>query len=154
MRCIVGGITARLVAYSFHHDSGYLNRVVVYYLILVGLVGALAAFWRFITGLFLSDIFEGAGIDKPQEMLLYVFWGVTESFILVWFILLTESYQRDVTWKGAVTYTIGFWFVGAILAAVLGAWSSSVAGRAAVVLPRQQLPPRLQSTTISAKFVL
>jgi hypothetical protein len=117
---IVGGITAPLVPYSFHDDSGYLNRVVVYFLILVGIIGSLAAFWRFLTGLFLSDIFEGAGIDKPQETLLYVFWGVIDSFILVWFIPLTESYQRDVMWKGAVTYTIGFWFVGAVLAAALG----------------------------------
>jgi hypothetical protein len=117
---VVGGIAAPLIPYSFHDDSGYLNRVVVYFLLIVGLVASLASYWRFLTGLFLSDIFEGAGIDKPQETLLYVFWAVIESFILSWFIPLTESYQRDVMWRGALNYTIGFWFVGGVLAAALG----------------------------------
>jgi hypothetical protein len=85
--------------------------VVVYFLLLVGIMGSLAAYWRFLAGLFLSNTFEGVGIDKPQETPLYVFWGVLEGFILARFIPITESYQRDVIWRGALNWTIGFWFV-------------------------------------------
>jgi hypothetical protein len=65
-------------------------------------------------------VFELAGVGTEQEALLYLFWGVVESFISAWFLPLKESYQPETMFKPAVNYTAGFFFVGGVLAAVLG----------------------------------
>jgi hypothetical protein len=114
------GIAAPLVPFRFHDDAGYVNRAVVYALLLIGLISGLAVLWPFVTGPLVGEVFEVAGVDKGQEALLYVFWGVVESFIAAWFLPLKETYQRAVMFKSAVNYTVGFFFVGGVLAAALG----------------------------------
>jgi cytochrome bd-type quinol oxidase subunit 2 len=117
---IVVAIATPLIPYKFHDDSAYLNRVVVYFIILVALISGLAALWRFPTLIFSGELFEAAGVDKAQETLLYVLWGVLISFIIAWFLPLKETYQRNVMFDYAVKNSVGFYFVGGLLSGLLG----------------------------------
>jgi hypothetical protein len=117
---IIVAIATPLIPYNFHDDSGYLNRVGVYFIQLVALIGGLAALWRYITGLIIGEILESIGVDKAQESLLYVLWGVLESFIFSWILPIEQAYQRNVMFHEAINYTVGFYFVGGVLAAVFG----------------------------------
>jgi hypothetical protein len=116
----VVAIATPLIPYNFHDDSGYLNRVVVYFIIEIALISGLAALWRFPTLLFSAELFEAAGVDKAQETLLYVLWGVLSAFLVSWFLPLKETYQRKTMFDWAVKYTVGFYFVNGLLAALLG----------------------------------
>jgi hypothetical protein len=117
---IVVAVATPIIPYNFHDDSGYLNRVVVYFIILIALIGGLAALWRFPTLIFSGELFEAAGVDKAQETLLYVLWGVLTSFIIAWFLPIKETYQRKVMFDYAVKYSVGFYFVGGLLSGLLG----------------------------------
>jgi hypothetical protein len=117
---IVVAVASPLIPYHFHDDSGYLNRVVVYFIIEIALISGLASLWRFPTLCFSGELFEAAGVDKPQETLLYVLWGVLSAFLVSWFLPLKETYQRNTMFEFAVKYTVGFYVVSGILAAGLG----------------------------------
>jgi hypothetical protein len=113
-------VAAPVIPFHFHDDAGYVNRAVVYALLLIGMISGLAVVWPFVTGPLVGETLELAGVDKGQETLLYIFWGIVESFIAAWFLPLKETYQREVMFKSAVNYTVGFFFVGGVLAAALG----------------------------------
>jgi hypothetical protein len=117
---LVAAIATPVIPYNFHDDSGYLNRVVVYFIIEIALISGLASLWRFPTLLFSGELFEAAGVDKAQETLLYVLWGVLSAFLVSWLLPLKETYQRNVMFDWAVKYTVGFYFVSGLLAALLG----------------------------------
>jgi multisubunit Na+/H+ antiporter MnhB subunit len=93
---------------------------VVYFIIEIGLISGIAALWRYPTLCFSGELFEAAGVDKPQETLLYVLWGVLSAFLVSWLLPLKETYQRNVMFDWAVKYTVGFFFVNGLLAALLG----------------------------------
>jgi hypothetical protein len=117
---LIVAVATPLIPYQFHDDSGYLNRVGVYFIQLVALIAGLAALWRFITAPIIGEILESIGVDKAQESLLYVLWGVLEAFIVSWLLPIEQFYQRSVMFHEAVHYTVGFYFVGGVLAAVFG----------------------------------
>jgi hypothetical protein len=113
-------IAAPVIPFHFHDDAGYVNRAVVYALLLIAMISGLAVMWQFVTGPLVGETLELAGVDKGHETLLYLFWGIVESFIAAWFLPLKQTYQREVMFKSAVNYTVGFFFVGGVLAAALG----------------------------------
>jgi hypothetical protein len=113
-------IAAPLIPYEFHDDSAYLNRVMVYVVFLTAMIGGLASWWRYLTPLILGDLFGASGVDTAQETLLYVLWAVLESFIMAWFIPFKPEYQRRAEFEKAINYSVGFYFVGGVLAAGIG----------------------------------
>jgi hypothetical protein len=43
-----------------------------------------------------------------------------EPFIVAWMLPIEQAYQRDTLFHEAIHYTVGFYFVGGVLAAVFG----------------------------------
>jgi hypothetical protein len=117
---VISAIVTPLIPFSFHGDDAFLNRAMVYFIILVGLISGVASFWRFLTQCLIDDILQAAGVNVEQETLLYVLWGVLSSFIIAWFLPFKAEYQRDAMFNAAVNYTVGFYFLGGLLAAGLG----------------------------------
>ena len=117
---LIGGLTSCLLPTNFHDDSSHVNRASIYFIILTALICSLAYFWQFVTGFVSSGYYEAAGIEKGQEVMLYVFWGLIVSFIESFIIPLKDTYDRSALVKGAIVYSIGLWFLGGILAGGLG----------------------------------
>jgi hypothetical protein len=117
---VIVAVASPLVPFRFHGDAGYLTGAVVYALVLIGPVTGLAALWAFATAPLVREVFELASVDAEQEVLVYVFLGVVESFFSAWFLPLKKTYQPETMFKAAANYTAGFFFVGGVLAAALG----------------------------------
>ena len=117
---IIGGITSCALKETFHDDSSHLNRSAIYFIILAGFICSVTYFWQYATGLFASGYFEAGGVDKGQEVMLYVVWGLIISFIESFIIPLKDSYDRSALVKAAIVYSIGMWFLGGLLAGGLG----------------------------------
>jgi hypothetical protein len=115
-----GAIVTATLKGEWHETAGYLNRVMIYMLIALGLICSLACFWNLVTALISTGWLDAAGIDRGQETLIYVMWAALIAFISAWFYALYEEGSRSAMMKHAITYTIGWWFFGAILAGGLG----------------------------------
>jgi uncharacterized membrane protein len=90
----------------------------VYVLFLTAMIGGIASWWRYLAGLVLGELFASLGIDDAQETLLYVFWAVLESFIMTWLIPFKAEYQHRAEFEKVINYSVGFFFVGGVLAAL------------------------------------
>jgi hypothetical protein len=117
---IASAIAAPLTSFEFHDGANYLNRVAYFQFLGIGILGSVALFWPYATRIFGRDALADAGVEQPQEGFLYVVWALVIGLIVPWFIPLKESYYRDVLFKSAVVNTLGFWFLGAALAAGIG----------------------------------
>jgi hypothetical protein len=113
-------IAAPCVSWQFHDYANYVNRAVYFMFLEIALLGSVALFWHYATGLFASAYLEQAGIDAAQESFLYVVWSLIVGFAVAWFIPLKASYDRSVLFNAAVVNTVGWWFFGGLLAAAFG----------------------------------
>lgn len=113
---ITSAIAAPSVSWSFQDNAAYVNRVAYFMFLEVALLGSVAIFWHYVTGICASQYLEGAGVDAAQESLLHAVWAVIVGFAVAWFIPLKDSYSRDEVFTAAVVDTIGWWFFGGILA--------------------------------------
>jgi hypothetical protein len=117
---ITSGIAAPSVSWAFQDTANYANRVAYFMFLEIALLGSIAVFWRYVTGLIAGGVIEQSGLDGPQESFLYFIWALIVGFIVPWFVPLGESYDRSVVFKAAVVDTIGWWFFGGLLAAGFG----------------------------------
>jgi hypothetical protein len=88
--------------------------------LLLGLIGTLAVLWHHATAICASAHLDAAGVDAAQESFLYFVWACVTSFALCWFIPLASSGNRKAQFTRAVVNSIGLWFLGAVLAGLLG----------------------------------
>jgi hypothetical protein len=113
-------IASPIVSFDFQFDAHYLNRVAYFMVLLIGITGSVALFWPYLVGFVARDSLTEAGVSPPQEGFLYVIWALVVSVTVAWVIPLKESWSRKELFNTAVVNVIGFWFLGAVLAAGLG----------------------------------
>lgn len=111
---VIGGIFAIALRAKFHRTASYLDRLVMYYVIVAGIQGMLAIFWPYATKLFASAILEETGIDKVQEALLYLM----ENFVAAFVSSLLVSASTKAGKKVAIS--IAAWVLNALMAAAIG----------------------------------
>lgn len=111
---ILGAIFAIALKKRFHITASYLDRLVMYYVIILGIQGMLSIFWPYVTKLFASSILEEVNIDKIQEALLYL----TENFVAAFISAMLVTASTKVGKKIAIS--IAAWIINGLLAACLG----------------------------------
>lgn len=119
---LIGGFTAMSLEDKFHEETGVLNKSMIHFILLVGMMGSLCWFWHYLTAFMAAGHFDAAGIDLGQETMLYVCWSLLVAFGLAFATGNKESYYKDVLVKTCIVNSIGFWFLGALLSGLLGLW--------------------------------
>lgn len=114
---LVAGIMWMLLSTTFHYNSSYLNRFVVYYIFLVAFTCALACFWPYLTKLVFGAHLVANNFDEKQEVLLYIVQCIFFSCLigLVFCFNLDRPTAKECGMTGLV-YTIGVWFINGLIA--------------------------------------
>ncbi|KAH0803985.1 uncharacterized protein GO595_002815 [Histomonas meleagridis] len=112
---IFAGIVAISVPKNFHLIGHYLNRTVVYFIIVAGIELAVCVFWPYLTNLFAASVLESASIDKVNEAILYITSNLITSFIAALLVCVsTSSIGRR------ISISVAAWFIGGIISACIG----------------------------------
>ena len=118
--CLFGGITMFFETDEVRLESHKLTRIVLYSLGGMGLATAFGNTYTLFTRCILKDVMEDAQVTRAEESLMYFSVNLMVGFLLGAMSGLSPN-QTGVTidTKGLV-YTIGFWFLDALLMMVVG----------------------------------
>ena len=111
---IFAGIVAVSVPQTFHLFGHYLNRTIVYFIIIAGIECSVCIFWPYLTNKFATSALDSASIDKVHEAILYITSNIITSFICAMLVCtFTTIGQR-------IGISVLAWIIGGIISAVVG----------------------------------
>ncbi|EAY17707.1 hypothetical protein TVAG_170210 [Trichomonas vaginalis G3] len=115
------GIMWFFITSNFHLNDAYLNRFIIYYLLLTALLAALACFWPFVTKKVFGAHLVANNFDEKQETLLYVVLAILHACIISLIFCLNYKNSTSISQLGmnGIVYSIGIWFLNALIAFVI-----------------------------------
>ncbi|KAH0790613.1 hypothetical protein GPJ56_005468 [Histomonas meleagridis] len=112
---IFGGVVAISLPKTFHILSHYLNRTVVYFIIIAGVELSVCVFWPYLTNMFAPTALEAASIDRVHEAILYITSNLITSFVAALLVCVNNSVIGR-----RIAISVAAWFIGGIISAVIG----------------------------------
>lgn len=117
---IIGGVIMFFETETMRRKTGTLSLVVIYGISSIAMCTMIGNLWHLVTKYVMADVLETAALKDSDESLLYFAVNMIVGFALGTMSALSK-HQTGPTIDGtAISYTIGFWFLHAILMTAVG----------------------------------
>ena len=125
---LISGFTWFFIGKSFHTLDSYLNRVVIYIMFAAAFCSALGCLWPFVTRKVFGALLASTSFDQKQETLLYVLLNILFGLLISLVVPAARSTDANKCFSLGLSYSIGIWFLNAIISIGIGYILTTKAG--------------------------